>query len=56
MEASSTLWEKWQEQVKELLSDVHGHQKKSLALSVYLQGISAAKMPTSSLFEDSRTR
>jgi hypothetical protein len=64
MEASSILWEKWQEQVKELLPEVHGHQKKSLALSVigivlaksavlqrmaervYLQGISAAKMPS----------
>jgi hypothetical protein len=64
MEASIILWEKWQEQVKELLPDVHGHQKKSLALSVigivlaksavlqrmaesvYLQGISAAKMPS----------
>ena len=63
MEASSILWEKWQAQVKELLPDVHGHQKKSLALSVlgivlaksavlqrmaesvYLQGISQAKMP-----------
>jgi hypothetical protein len=64
MEASSILWEKWQEQVKELLPGVHGHQKKSLALSVigivlaksavlqrmaesvYLRGISAAKMPS----------
>jgi hypothetical protein len=63
MEASITLWKKWQEQVKELLPEVHGHQKKSLALSVigivlsksavlqrmaeslYLQGISSAKMP-----------
>lgn len=64
MEASSTLWEKWQEQVNDLLPEIHGHQKKSLALSVigivlaksavlqrmaesvYLQGISTAKMPS----------
>ena len=41
MEASNILWEKWQEQVKELLPDGHGHQKKSLALSVI--GIVLAK-------------
>ncbi len=62
MEASTILWEKWQEQVKDLLPSIHGHQKKTLALSVlgivlsksavfqrmaesvYLQGISQAKM------------
>jgi hypothetical protein len=32
MNASITLWEKWQEQVKEMLAGVHGHQKKTLAL------------------------
>src|SRR5712692_1039358 len=34
MNASITLWEKWHEQVKEMLPGVHGHQKKTLALSV----------------------
>ena len=34
MEASIILWEKWQEQVKDLLPAIHGHQKKTLALSV----------------------
>jgi hypothetical protein len=34
MNASITLWENWQEQVKDLLPGVHGHQKKTLALSV----------------------
>lgn len=34
MNASITLWEHWQEQVKELLPGVDGHQKKTLALSV----------------------
>jgi len=32
MDASITGWEKWQEQVKDLLPGVHGHQKKTLAL------------------------
>ncbi len=32
MDAPVTLWEHWQEQVKELLPGVHGHQKKTLAL------------------------
>ena len=62
MEASNIVWEKWQEQVTDLLPTIHGHQKKTLALSVlgivlskravfqrmaesvYLQGISQAKM------------
>src|SRR5712692_468998 len=34
MNASITLWEKWHEQVKEMLPGVHGHQKKTLALCV----------------------
>jgi len=34
MEASTIVWEKWQEQVKDLLPSIHGHQKKTLALSV----------------------
>jgi hypothetical protein len=64
MNASITLWENWQEQVKEILPGVHGHQKKTLALmvvgiilsgsavlqriaeSLYLHGISEAKMPS----------
>jgi Transposase DDE domain len=34
MNASALLWENWQEQVKQLLEGIHGHQKKSLALMV----------------------
>jgi len=34
MDASILLWEKWHQQVKELLPGVHGHQKKTLALIV----------------------
>src|SRR5579864_6233080 len=34
MNASMLLWTKWHEQVKQLLQGVHGHQKKTLALSV----------------------
>jgi hypothetical protein len=34
MGASIVLWERWREQVKELLPGIHGHQKKTLALFV----------------------
>ncbi len=34
MEASTIVWKQWQEQVKDLLPSIHGHQKKTLALSV----------------------
>ncbi|HEY6406801.1 MAG TPA: transposase [Ktedonobacteraceae bacterium] len=34
MDTCSVLWENWQEQVKELLPGIHGHQKKTLALFV----------------------
>ena len=34
MDASRVLWENWQEQVKQLLEGVHGHQKKGLAFIV----------------------
>lgn len=34
MDASALLWENWQEQVKQLLEGIHGHQKKGLALMV----------------------
>lgn len=34
MDASVVLWENWQEQVKQLLEGIHGHQTKSLGLMV----------------------
>ena len=34
MNASVLLWENWQEQVKQLLKGIHGHQKKGLVLMV----------------------
>ena len=34
MDASQVLWEKWQEQVKGLWPQLHGHQQKGLALLV----------------------
>lgn len=34
MDAPSVLWMNWQEQLKELLTGIHGHQKKTLALFV----------------------
>ncbi len=34
MDASSVLWTNWQEQLKDLLPGIHGHQKKTLAFFV----------------------
>src|SRR5215472_14087976 len=34
MDASIVLWQRWREQVKELLPGIHGNQKKTLALFV----------------------
>ena len=34
MDASKLLWKQWHEQVKQLLSGLHGHQQKVLALCV----------------------
>jgi hypothetical protein len=34
MDAPSTLWSRWHEQVKELLPDLHGHQQNTLAVFV----------------------
>lgn len=34
MDTSSVLWTNWQEQLKEVLPGIHGHQKKTLALFV----------------------
>jgi hypothetical protein len=34
MDASSVLWTTWHEQLKELLTVIHGHQKKTLAFFV----------------------
>ena len=34
MDTSSVLWTNWHEQLKELLTGMHGHQKKTLAFFV----------------------
>jgi hypothetical protein len=34
MDASKLLWKQWREQVKQLVTHMHGHQKKVLALCV----------------------
>ena len=34
MDAPKLLWKQWQEQVKQLLSGLHGHQQKAFALCV----------------------
>ena len=62
MDASALLWRDWREQVKSLFPNIHGHQKKALALFVFglilagsavlqriaenLGSVSAAKMPS----------
>jgi len=53
MDASVTLWEQWQEQVKQLWPDIHGHQKKTLALVVIgmvLSGTAVLQRIAESLF------
>src|SRR5215471_10148881 len=34
MDAPIVLWEQWHEQVKQFFEEMHGHQKKGLALAV----------------------
>ena len=43
MDASSVLWKNWHEQLKELLTGIHGHQKKTLAF--FVLGIAACEHP-----------
>ncbi len=53
MKASVALWEKWQEQVKQLLPEIHGHQKKTLAflvLGIVLSGTAVLQRVAESLF------
>ena len=53
MQASQTLWEKWQEQVKQLLPGLHGHQQKGLALlvlGIVLSGTAVLQGIAESLF------
>jgi hypothetical protein len=50
MDASIVLWQQWLAQVKNLLPDIHGHQKKTLAL--FVLGITLVSM--CSITTDSR--
>ena len=53
MQASVTLWEKWQEQVKQLWPSLHGHQQKGLALlviGIVLSGSAVLQRVAESLF------
>jgi hypothetical protein len=53
MKASVALWEKWQEQVKQLLPEIHGHQKKTLAflvIGIVLSGTAVLQRVAESLF------
>ncbi len=54
MDASSVLWTNWHEQLKELLTGIHGHQKKTLAffvLGIVLSGSAVMQRVAESLSE-----
>jgi Transposase DDE domain len=54
MDTSSVLWTNWHEQLKELLSGMHGHQKKTLAffvLGIVLSGSAVMQRVAETLSE-----
>ena len=54
MDACSVLWTNWQEQLKELLPGIHGHQKKTLAffvLGIVLSGCAVMQRVAETLHE-----
>ncbi len=54
MDASSVLWTNWHEQVSELLTGIHGHQKNTLAffvLGIVLSGSAVMQRVAESLSE-----
>jgi Transposase DDE domain len=54
MDASSVLWMNWHEQLKELLTGIHGHQKKTLAffvLGIVLSGCAVMQRVAETLSE-----
>ena len=54
MDASSVLWMNWHEQLKELLTGMHGHQKKTLAffvLGIVLSGCAVMQRVAETLSE-----
>src|SRR5258708_29850574 len=54
MDAPSVLWMNWHEQLKELLTGIHGHQKKTLAffvLGIVLSGCAVMQRVAETLSE-----
>ena len=54
MDAPSVLWMNWQEQLNELLTGMHGHQKKTLAffvLGIVLSGCAVMQRVAETLYE-----
>jgi hypothetical protein len=54
MDAPRVLWTNWQEQLKELLTGIHGHQKKTLAffvLGIVLSGCAVMQRVAETLSE-----
>lgn len=54
MDTSSVLWTNWHEQLKELLTGIHGHQKKTLAffvLGIVLSGSAVMQRVAETVYE-----
>jgi hypothetical protein len=54
MDTPSVLWASWHEQLKELLTGMHGHQKKTLAffvLGIVLSGSAVMQRVAETLHE-----
>src|SRR5438445_13393398 len=54
MDTSSVLWTNWHEQLKDLLTGMHGHQKKTLAffvLGIVLSGCAVMQRVAETLSE-----
>src|SRR5260370_19087940 len=54
MDATSVRWMNWHEQLKELLTGIHGHQKKTLAffvLGIVLSGCAVMQRVAETLSE-----
>ena len=59
MDAVSVLWTNWQEQMNDLLTGLHGHQKKTLAffvLGIVLSGGAVLQRVAETLSERGESR
>ena len=59
MDVASVLWTNWHEQLKELLTGIHGHQQKTLALfvlGIVLSGCAVMQRVAETLSERGKSR